>query len=81
VGIVITKKVAIFIIITIDIQSILSSSSPKKRIKDRAQLKKNVETIMMKNMAHTEAQKYVHYIFQKNLDIYSGDNYMPNNVQ
>ncbi|ETW59107.1 hypothetical protein PFMC_04988 [Plasmodium falciparum CAMP/Malaysia] len=53
----------------------------KKRIKDRAQLKKNVETIMMKNMAHTEAQKYVHYIFQKNLDIYSGDNYMPNNVQ
>ncbi|SOV82431.1 conserved Plasmodium protein, unknown function [Plasmodium reichenowi] len=53
----------------------------KKRIKDRAQLKKNVETIMMKNMAHTEAQKYVHYIFQKNLDIYSDDNYMPNNVQ
>ncbi|SPJ12427.1 conserved Plasmodium protein, unknown function [Plasmodium sp. DRC-Itaito] len=53
----------------------------KKRIKDRAKLKKNVEIIMMKNIAHTEAQKYVHYILQKNLDIYSDDNYMPNNVE
>ncbi|SOV82337.1 conserved Plasmodium protein, unknown function [Plasmodium sp. gorilla clade G3] len=53
----------------------------KKRIKDRAKLKKNVEIIMMKNIAHTQAQKYVHYIFQKNVDIYADHNYMPNNVQ
>ncbi|SOV18537.1 conserved Plasmodium protein, unknown function [Plasmodium gaboni] len=53
----------------------------KKRIKDRAKLKNSVEIIMKKNMAHTEAQKYVQYIFQKNLDIYSDDNYMANNVE
>ncbi|CRH04106.1 conserved Plasmodium protein, unknown function [Plasmodium relictum] len=53
----------------------------QEKIKNRIKLKKEVEIIMKKKIAHNKAQKNIHYIFQKNLDQYSLMDLLPNNFE
>ncbi|SCP02906.1 conserved Plasmodium protein, unknown function [Plasmodium malariae] len=53
----------------------------QQKIKDRVALKNKVEIIMKKKIANSKAQKNMHYIFQKNLDLHSVLNCVPNNFE
>ncbi|CRG95550.1 conserved Plasmodium protein, unknown function [Plasmodium gallinaceum] len=53
----------------------------QEKIKNRIKLKNKVEMIMKKKIANNKAQKNIHYIFQKNLDLYSLMDLLPNNFE